>query len=52
MKGYIKPRMNFITLSIEERFAGSACTVAGSCPEGTKTIVVGGTTYEVNNNPS
>ncbi|MGE5405190.1 MAG: hypothetical protein ACM3PP_09625 [Candidatus Saccharibacteria bacterium] len=37
MKEYVKPNLIYVTLSVEERFAGS-CIIKGSCPGDTPTI--------------
>lgn len=39
MKNYIRPNLEYIVLTVEERFAagssGTNCTVYGTCPSGT-----------------
>lgn len=35
MKEYVKPNLIYLTLNVEERFAGS-CIIKGSCPGDTQ----------------
>ncbi|MEN6325882.1 MAG: hypothetical protein ABFD18_06715 [Syntrophomonas sp.] len=54
MRSYVKPNLEYVVLSVEEKFAvgsGTGCTTWGTCPSGTESFTVDGTTYNVNNNP-
>ncbi|MEN6461372.1 MAG: hypothetical protein ABFC94_08405 [Syntrophomonas sp.] len=56
MRSYVKPNLEYVVLSVEEKFAvgsGPGCPTWGKCPSGTSSFVaVDGNTYIVNNNPS
>ncbi|EGW38458.1 hypothetical protein [Desulfosporosinus sp. OT] len=50
MKNYVKPLFEYVTLTVEEKFANGSptCTIFGSCPTDCDSFTVGGVTINRN----
>lgn len=50
MRAYVKPLLEYVDLSVEERFASGSggCTIYGSCPTNCDFVETGGFSIPVN----